>query len=205
MVEQVGCNWLFRLQTFTVDPKNYSQKETKPRKTQSTNVFNENIAIKKTYNSSNYSQNEAKRLKRSGRISFPLGWKPEAFLLVVPLIPIYPSEWKRKAFQLGVHFFIRTSLQREDFCFILVVGGVPRFFKPLDNNMVYSLIYIFIQQESMQNKSLMAFKLWRSWRPDYLKSTSPFSDVFLKNMLKVSDFKEQFRAECLSFHNFWLC
>ena len=63
-------------------------------------------------------------------------------------------------------------------------------FKSLDNNMIYSsgiyiYIYICIQKESLQNKSLMGFKIWRSWRPDQLKLKSQYSGEFLFLVYKL--------------------
>ena len=40
-------------------------------------------------------------------------------------------------------------------------------------------LYTCIQMESLQNKSLMGFKIWRSWDPCAKKSKSSYSHDFL--------------------------
>ena len=97
-------------------------------------------------------------------------------------------------------FYYDLLLHPEDFCFILVVGGGRWMVGggPLFGSLnlliiiwyiVQVYIYFFIQKESVQIKSRMGFKFWRSWRPDQLNLKLQFSGQFLKNMLKISDFK----------------
>ena len=56
---------------------------------------------------------------------------------------------------------------------------------------------IFAQQKSYGFKNMIKLE-----RPDQLKSKSPVSGDFLKNMLKMWDLKAQFRAKFFCFHNF---
>ena len=49
-------------------------------------------------------------------------------------------------------------------------------FKSLVNNIVYTLgIDVYVYKESVQNKSLMWFKIWRSWDQCAEKSKYPYS------------------------------
>ena len=53
-----------------------------------------------------------------------------------------------------------------------MVGGIRLFgFLSLDNNMVYSsVIYIYIQKESVKKINVICFKVWGSYRPDKVES-----------------------------------